>query len=101
MANTHKLVAGTRGYIFLGNLEGAPDFSKLTKATRIGEVGTAIQEVKFDGEEAAHSMLKKGYIAVGPLAEVEVEFTPKGIIITPDVDSPAETKAVAAEAVEA
>ena len=87
MSNTHKLIGSSRGYIFLGNLEGAPDFKALGKATRLGEAGTSIQEVKFDGAEEATAMLKKGYIAVGPGAEVEVEFTNKGFIITPSLDS--------------
>jgi hypothetical protein len=52
MSNTtHKLIGSSRGYIFLGGLEGAPDFKTLGKATRLGEAGSAFQEVKFDGEE--------------------------------------------------
>jgi hypothetical protein len=98
MSTTHKLIGSSRGYIFLGNLEGAPDFKTLGKATRLGEAGTSLQEVKFDGTEAPSAMLKKGYIAVGPNAEVEVEFSPKGILITPAVDGSA-PKAEKVEAV--
>ena len=86
MNSKHKMVGGNRGYIFLGNLEGAPDFKALTVATRLGEAGTAIQEIKFDGEKEATAMLKRGYISVGVGAEVEVEFSPKGFSIAPDLD---------------
>ena len=97
MANTHKLIGSTRGYIFLGNLEGAPDFSKLGKATHLGQAGTSLQEVKFDGEKSATAMLKRGYIAVGAGAEVEVEINDKGIFITPDLnEKPAKAEEVAA-----
>ena len=96
MSTTHKLVGSSRGYIFLGNLEGAPDFSKLGKATHLGQAGTSLQEVKFDGEKSATAMLKRGYIAVGAGAEVEVEFTGKGIVITPDLNEKP-VKAIEAE----
>ena len=83
---TNKLTAGSRGYIFLGSIEGAPDFSKLGKVTKLGQAGSAIQEVKFEGESKPGNMLQKGYLAVGPYAEVEVEIDSKGIRVTPDLN---------------
>ena len=93
--STHKLVAGSRGYIFLGSLEGAPDFSKLGKVTKLGQAGSAIQKVEFNGESKPGNMLQKGYIAVGPYATVEVEINSKGISITPDLAPEASVETVA------
>jgi hypothetical protein len=79
--------ADSRGYAYLGKLEGAPDFSKLSKAARLGQPGTPIQALDFNGEGKPNNMLKKGYVAVGANAEVEVEFKANGIEITPMVEA--------------
>lgn len=84
-ANKKQIVkADSRGYAYLGKLEGAPNFKELKAATRLGEPGTPIQAIEFTGEKPSN-MLRKGYVAVGANAEVEVEFTEKGIEITPTV----------------
>ena len=87
--------ADSRGYAYLGKLEGAPDFSALTNAERHGEPGTAIQEVILSGDKPASNMLKKGYLAIGPNATAEVEFANGRITVTPflgevAVEAPAE-----------
>jgi hypothetical protein len=79
--------ASKRGYAYLGKLEGAPDFKKLTHATRNGEAGTPIQEIVINGEKKATSMIRRGYVAIGPNVEAEVEFAVDRVTITPVVEA--------------
>jgi hypothetical protein len=79
--------ADSRGYAYLGKLEGAPDFSKVANFERIGEPGTAIQEITLNHGKPATFMITKGYVAIGPNAEAEVEFKGDRIEITPKVDA--------------
>lgn len=78
-----RIKANSRGYAFLGKLSNAPDFSKLSHAEVVGEAGSPIREVLFNSEKKATSMLKRGYVAVGPDMECECEISSKGILITP------------------
>jgi hypothetical protein len=81
-----RVKANTRGYAFFKKLKGCPDLSTVKLSTVNGIPGDPIQEILLNEGTDAGNMLRRGYIAVGPSAEVEVEFKKNSILITPVVE---------------
>jgi len=88
MANesNNTIKANSRGYAYLGKVEGCPDLSTVKTAEFVldekttGKIAVALNKTKDD----CGNMLRRGYIHVGKAnLKVKVKFSKSGIAVNP------------------